>query len=102
MMRLCELGEIDEQHLFPLGEQDEASAQLTVVSLLVFFRSFLDQRPWVEVGFLSRRAENILRRERAKSIADVRQCLLKAQSNMGLPGAGRLVQSEWARLLLSI
>lgn len=99
MMLLCTPMDLSTGYCQPLPELEEEQAKRLVVDLLVFFRTFLDARPWAEIGFLSRRAENVLRRERAITIADVRRCLLKAHSSTGLQGAGALVQREWVRLL---
>lgn len=99
-MKLYALDEIDEKSVGELPEQSEESAQQMVVSVLALCRSFLDTRPWGQVGFiLSRRAENVLRRNHAQSVSDVRKLLTQAQSHSGVVGAGILVQSEWKRLL---
>jgi len=98
-MNLILCSKSDSDIAMPLGEVAEDTAQQIVVSTLNFFKSFLDTRPWADVGELSGRATNVLRRNKATTIADVRRLLTQAQSNQGVFGAGRLVMDEWKRLL---
>ncbi len=78
---------------------DEEECQQIVVRLRAFFAPFVDERPYGELGLLSGRAENILRRYRAKTVGDLRRLLTQALSSQGLPGAGLMVQKEWAEVL---
>lgn len=88
-----------DQSILPLEDQSEESSQTIVVQVLKFFKQFLDTRPWRELGEMSMRAENILRRNHAETVADVKRLLVQSQSNQGVPGVGALVREEWRTLL---
>ena len=100
MILLCTREDLTEQ-VVPLNtsymDEDECQRVTTVVHK--FFKSFLDTTPWQEVGVMSMRAENILRRNHAVTIGDVRRLLTQALSNQGVFGAGKMVRDEWAGLL---
>ena len=87
----------DEEVTMP--ELTENESQQVTVAVLKFFKGFLDQQPWKSIGYVSGRCENVLLRAKAVTISDVKYLLVRAQSNHGVPGAGRLVQSECQRLL---
>jgi hypothetical protein len=77
----------------------EDQCQDVVASVRQFFREFLDTRPWCEFGDLSFRAKTLLTKQQARTLGDVKRCLMQAMSNQGMPGAGRCVQYEWKRLI---
>lgn len=87
------IASLNNEHL------DEEACQDVVVAVLRFFQSFIDTRPYHGEGWLSMRAENVLRRNAATTIGDVRRLLTQACSNQGVLGAGALVRQEWATLL---
>lgn len=78
---------------------DEQECVHILRSIGRFFRPFLDRRPYQRVGELSGRAQTILQRQHAKTIGDVARLLVQAKSNQGVPGAGKMVQKEWASLV---
>lgn len=84
---------------FESHDLTETDAQVVVVQVLKFFKEFLDQQPWKNVDYVSKRCENVLRREQVVSLGDVKFFLMRAQSNQGVAGAGLLVQDECRRLL---
>jgi hypothetical protein len=99
-MVICTREDLSES-LIPIDTNylDEEECQQMVALLRSFFASFVDERPYGELGLLSGRAENILRRYHAKTVGDLRRLLTQALSNQGLPGVGTMVREEWAALL---
>ena len=97
---LCTREDLDET-LVPINVSflDEDECQSIVTCVHTFFKSFLDTTPYHEAGVISMRADNVLRRNHAKTLGDVRRLLILAMSNQGVCGAGRMVREEWARLL---
>jgi hypothetical protein len=99
---LCTREDLDDADVIVpvnVGLMDEDECQNVVLSVRNFFASFLDLRPYRDVGVISVRAENVLRRNHAKTIADVRRLYVQATSSQGVFGAGRMVRDEWASLL---
>src|SRR5262252_7537989 len=99
-LTLCTQQDYADQRLEALPVcPTEADTDLVVTSVYCFFKRILDNRPYGQFGFLTPRAENILRRERAVTIRDVMDCYLKAHAGGGMPGVGKLVLMEWRALL---
>lgn len=97
---LCTRADLDG-NIVPLNTAflDEEECQTIVMAVRQFFASFLDTTPYQEAGVLSSRAENVLKRHHAHTLGDVRRLLVRAQSNQGVFGAGKMVRDEWEQLL---
>lgn len=95
---LCEFDDVDTYRDVSLHDLTEEHAQEVVIATVNYFKEFLDQAPWRDVGYVSRRAENVLVRNQAMTLADVKRILIRATSTQGVQGAGRLVQHELTRL----
>lgn len=99
---LCTREDFEPENVLALNpnDQTEETAQFVVLSVLEFFKSFLDTRPYVEVfDVMSARAHNILVRQGATTVGDVKRMLIRATSNQGVPNAGATVRKEWADLI---
>lgn len=90
-----------EDSMLPLNTDicQEAESQEIVKSVLMFFRSFIDSRPYSDIAPISVRADNVLRQQRASTIGDVKRVLTQISSSQGVPGAGHMVKTELEGLI---